>query len=405
MTHNITNYVHGAVRLKVSGLMPEKFINLCVSQNILLWNISKRSSDLFVWMRLDDFFAIRPIVQKSRTRVTIVRRYGLPFAAKRLKKRKILLIGPILFFLALNTLASYIWFVDIHGVKSLPSDRIKEIAFQQGLKPGTLKSSINTKHIENEILVNVPEVAWISVDFVGTRAVIEVVEKTISKQDDKSPAHIIAGKDGVVTEVIILAGQSTLKKGDTVKKGDLLIKGFAPEPHQEITTQPPIISVPPQLIKAKGIVKARVWYESYGETELSKAVHHQTGRQQMGVLLKIGSNEIILKKAQPEMFSLYDQEVIHKKLPLWRNSDFTVESNIDIFHELDTTWSEITIEEARDNAKSKALAQIQNLIPESAQILSRRIELINTAEPNLVRVKATIETEEDIGQSITISQQ
>jgi similar to stage IV sporulation protein len=399
--------MHGAIRLKVTGFMPEKFINLCTAQNIYLWKISKKNSDLFVWMKVEDFFLIRPIVRKSRTRVTIVSRYGLPFAAKRLKKRKILLIGPVAFFLVLNVLASFVWFVDVTGVKNLSDSQIKAIAFQQGLKPGVLKSNINTKQIENEILINTPEVAWISVNFIGTRAVIEVVEKTVPKQDDKSPAHIVAGKDGVITEIITLAGQSTLKVGDTVKKGDLLIKGFAPEPvnHQDPSAQPPVISVPPQLIKAKGIVKARVWYESYGETELIKAKHQRTGRQQIGVLLKIGSNEIVLKSAHPEQFGLYDKEVVHKKLPLWRNSDFIVESNIDIYHELDTEWSEMTVEEARDYAKNNALAQIQNLMPETAQILSRKIELIKTEEPNLVRIKATIEVEEDIGKSMIISQQ
>ncbi|MEG6585825.1 sporulation protein YqfD [Dendrosporobacter sp. 1207_IL3150] len=407
MTLSMAKYINGAIKVKVSGHMPEKFINLCVAQNILLWGINKSGSDLFVWMFLNDFYTIRAIARKSRTRVSIIKRYGLPFTVKRLKKRKILLIGPVIFFIVLNVLASYIWFVDVIGIKNLRSDRVKEIAYSQGLKPGAMKNNINSKHIENEILVNLPEVAWVGVTFSGTRAVVEVVEKNIAKPEDKSPAHIVAAKDGIITEAIILAGQSTLKKGDTVKRGDLLIKGFIPEQITSPTSadQPPIISVPQQLIKAKGIVKARVWYESYGESELVKAIHERTGEQQVSVILKIGSNEIVLKNSQQEQFKLYDTEVIHKKLPRWRNSDFVVESIINIFHELEEKTSEITLEEARDQAKSKALETVQRNIPETANILSRNIELINTSEPNLVRVKVTIEAEEEIGQSIVISQQ
>jgi len=404
MTPSMLNYINGAVRIKISGTMPEKFINLCVAHHIFLWGITKNNNDLYGWIRLSDFFSIRPLVRISRTRVTAVRHYGLPFVIKRLKRRKILLLGPVIFFIALNMLASYIWFVDVTGIKTISSDRIKEVAYHNGLRPGMLKSNVNAKQIENEILLNIPEVAWVGVDFSGTRAVIEIVEKTVQKQEDKSPAHILAAKDGVITEIIVLAGQSALKPGDTVKKGDLLIKGFIAEPAANSTGQPSVISVPTQMIRAKGIVKARVWYESYGEAELVKAIHARTGRQQLAVILKIGSNELVLKKAQPDQFSLYETEVVYKKLPQWRNSEFAVESIINIYHELDTQWSEISPEEARDAAKTKALAAVQRLIPETAHILSRSIELIKTAEPNLVRVKINIETEEDIGQSVNISQ-
>ncbi|MDF2929591.1 MAG: sporulation protein YqfD [Anaerospora sp.] len=66
-------------------------------------------------------------------------------------------------------------------------------------------------------------------------------------------------------EIIALAGQPAVKKGDTVRKGDVLIKGIAPDiaptsPNQPAQSAP--ITTPPQLVKASGIVKARVWYES-----------------------------------------------------------------------------------------------------------------------------------------------
>lgn len=407
MIARAANYLRGAVRIKISGAMPEKFINLCVCQNIALWGITRNQACLVGWMHVDDFFIIREIARKSRTRVTIVRRYGLPFTAKRFKKRRILIAGPVLFFLVFNILSSYIWFVDITGLKHLPDERVRAIAAQHGLQPGAAKNNINTKRIASEILIGLPEVAWTGVNLTGTRAVIEVVEKTMPRQDDKSPAHLIAAKDGVITEMIVLAGQTVLKQGDTVKKGDVLIRGVAYQaPERPAGSDNPVQPAPPpeQFIRAKGIVKARVWYESYGETRLETAIHEKTGRQQMGVMIRIGSNNIIFKQAAPDQFSLYECQSIQKKLPLWRNQDLIVESNIDIYHELDTKWLSIGVDEARDLAKSKALDDIQMLIPQTARILSRTVEVIETSEPNLVRVKAAIEAEEEIGQSMTISQ-
>lgn len=404
MITNIMNYLNGVVRIRIQGTMPEKFINLCLSQHIFLWQITKCNEDLIVSMRLADFFRIRPLVRRSRTNVSVITRYGWPFTYKRIMRRKMLVAGACLFLFVLNFLANYIWFVDIVGLKQIPIEQIKSIAYENGLKPGVPKEQINVKTIEHALMVNLPEVAWLSISFTGTRAVIEVVEKTMAKQEDKAPAHIMAGKDGVITEIIAVTGRPAVKKGDTVKKGDLLIKGFAEDAAvPTVPGEPPIISVPPQLIKAQGIVKARVWYESYGEAYLMQSYNERTGNQLSEIAVIVGDNQITLKKAPAKPYELFEIEEVHKKLPWWRNSGFTVESNIIIYNELRLNRREITAEQARDEAAVKALSAVQQLIPESAQILSRNIEILKVDEPNLVRIKVNMETIEDIGQTITIS--
>lgn len=406
MILNLTNYMSGTVRVCVKGAMPEKFINLCIAQHIFLWGITKKNEDFYVSMRLPDFFRIRTIARISRVRVFVISHNGLPFLLKKVKRRKMLLVGAIMCFLMLNIMASYIWFVDVTGLKSLQSSRIQEIAYQNGLRPGVLKESVIAKQIEKEILVNVPEIAWVGITFSGTRAVIEVVEKTMQKQEDKAPANIIAQKDGVITEYIVLAGQGVVKKGDTVKKGDMLIKGIVPE--QVMTNelgQPIINNNPPQLIKANGIIKARIWYEGYGEAEISTIAHQRTGQREVEVSVNIGTNKLSLKKAFLDPNKAFENEVIHKKLPFWRNSDVIVESTINIYHEVDTLLVERTLEEARNEARSKALASVQSVIPETAHVISRSSEVLQASEPNLVRVKVSIETIEEIGQSVIIANQ
>lgn len=282
---------------------------------------------------------------------------------------------------------------------SIPTNRIKEIVYQHGLKPGTLKDAISTKMIENQLLISIPEIAWASITITGTRAVVEIVEKTIPTEIDKTPAHIIATKDGIVTEVIVLAGVSAVKKGDTVKKGDILIKGFAND--GKVINSAATNSVP-QLIRSNGIIKARVWYEGYGETELEKTIYERTGRKEMAVTLKVGRNEIILKKVAVDPQQVVEVEVFNKKLSWWRNSDIAVESIVSTYYEMNSKPVSISVEEAREESKAKALSEVQSLIPETAQILSRAIEVLQTPETNLVRVKVNVETAEDIGQFMNI---
>ena len=394
MISNIMNYISGTVMIKVSGSMPEKLINLCMLEKINLLSITKKNDDFIVCLSLADFFRLRPLVRKSKNRIQVLNYAGLPFVTKKIKHRKMLVVGGIVFIMLLNILMSYIWFVDIVGMSSVPVHQIKEVVYGQGLKPGVLKDSIHAKRIENQILLNIPEVAWVSVTFTGTRAVVEIVEKTMPKGVDKVPANIIAAKDGVVTDIIALAGQSVVKKGDTVKSGDVLIAGLA------YNSKEPGANIAPQMIRAKGIVKARVWYEGYSEAELIQTIHERTGRQEIGVTLKVLQHEILLKKV--DLAQNFEVEVFNKKLSWWRNSDIAVESIISTYHEVNTKTLTLSIEEARELAKGKALAKVQSLIPETAQVLSRTIEVLPIPETNLVRVKVNVETAEDIGQFMNI---
>ncbi len=404
LTLRLTNYLHGTVRVKISGAIPERFINLCLARGIFLWGIAKHNDDVYASLRLPDFFRIRPLARRSQNRVEAVGHAGFPFTLKRVRRRKMLVVGAVLFFVFLNLLTARIWFVDVSGHKEVAVGRITAVAANHGLRPGIAKAALDVKAVEKELLLALPELAWVGVNLTGTRALIEVVEKTLPKAGDKSPAHVVAAKDGVITEVIAIAGQAAVKKGDTVKRGDLLIKGFA-DPPPAATDQTPIITLPAGFIRAAGIVKARVWYESYGEAGLTQEVLRRTGHKAVSVTLRAGGRELVLKKAADQPFPRFEAEAVHKKLSGGRNSHFAVESIIDIFHELVAERYDITVEQARDIARGKALAAVQDRIPEGAQVLAREVATLQTAEPRFVRVKVTVETVEDIGQTMNINLQ
>lgn len=389
MIGNFHHYVQGTVTLTVSGPLPEKFINLCMMNKIDILRISKEGADFIVCIKLQDFFVIRPLVRTSKNKIKVIGYWGLPFVTRKIKRRKMLVFGGILFLVLINIMMSCLWFVDIVGSKDIPRQRIEECVYQYGLKPGVLKEGISTKYIENQLLLAIPEVAWVSINFMGTRAVVEIVEKTVPKEFDKAPADIIAGKDGIITEIITLVGQSMVKKGDTVKKGDVLIKGV-------------VSPLPLQLVRASGIVKARVWYEGYGEGELVAVRGERTGRKVVGIQLRILQYEIPLKIVNLDSTDNFEVEVVNKKLSWWRNRSIAVESIISNYYEVAPKWVERSVEEAREIGKNKALAEVQSLIPETAQVLSRNIEVLKTPESNVVRVKVYIETAEDIGQFMNI---
>lgn len=397
LSFRLVNYFYGYLIIKITGITVEKFINLCMNKGILLWDMKRYENCLDAKIRIFDFRRIRPLVRKTHCKAAIVSRCGLPFFIYRMRHRKMLIAGGVLFCVCLYFLSSFIWFIEVAGLNSMPPEAVLHVARQAGLKPGMLKRNIDLKQVEHLLLVNIPDIAWTGVTMRGTRAVIEVAEKTMVRMEDKSPANIVAVKDGLVEELIALVGEALVQRGQTVRKGQVLISGAMLPKLKDLAGNPlPAPGGSAQLVRAQGIAKARIWYQTYGEAGLQKEVISRTGRTFTQVVLKVGQVEKIVKQGSVP-FDDYEVEESSKTMPVWRNRNITVESKIITYYEVERSQIPLTPVEAREEAKRIALAALQTQIPDGVQVLSRNIEELKTAETELVRVKVVVETLEDIG--------
>ena len=70
--------LRGYVKIRVWGFAPQRFINLCSNKGILLWNIEKQDDVYIMCVSLESFYRLRSIARKTKVRVVISERYGLP---------------------------------------------------------------------------------------------------------------------------------------------------------------------------------------------------------------------------------------------------------------------------------------------------------------------------------------
>ena len=89
---NLESYLNGYVNIYVEGYFIERFINMCRLQKIYLWNIVKKN-DIYLTVNIGikDFKKIRKTAKKTKCKVGINRKKGLPFFLHRYKKRKFFL--------------------------------------------------------------------------------------------------------------------------------------------------------------------------------------------------------------------------------------------------------------------------------------------------------------------------
>ncbi|MCL6446905.1 MAG: sporulation protein YqfD [Armatimonadetes bacterium] len=401
----LINFFTGYVTLLVQSDAPEKLINLAAGRGILLWDVQMPAEGrVFLKIRLSAVKPFKHIARKTGSRFEIYERRGLPFLLARLKRRKALVAGGAFFLLAIYFLSSFVWFVEVSGNQRIAEYDIIKAAEAAGLERGTPRWKLNVGAVEKRIQEQLPVLSWVGVYIRGTKADIKVVEKTLAEEKEAGFSHVVAVKAGLVEDVLVLKGHPAVKKGDTVAPGQVLISGIVPPPEaaaaeqegaeKEAKPAPP----EPAYVDARGIVRARVWYEEYGEAPLVEKGKRYTGRVVTKLWIKIGEKEIILKGPPEVPFALYQQESFTKKLPEWRNLRPGVELITLKYRELQDYTITRSRAQAVQLAKEKALAGMKQKLPKNAIILRERVEELVVNQPeNVARVRAYLETLEDIG--------
>lgn len=214
-------YLLGYATISVEGYFIERFINICISKNVLLWNLKrKKSSFLFTNIAIKDFKKIRQIAKTTKCHVKIEKKKGLPFLLHRYKKRKIFIGLLIAITLIIMGLSNFVWNIEIIGENSISKEELLNELNQYGLKTGILKTKVNTKEIINNIRLNRDDIAWVGMKIKGTNIIVEVVEadKKPDIVNENEYCNIVSDKEGVITKINVQNGTALVKVGDIVTK-------------------------------------------------------------------------------------------------------------------------------------------------------------------------------------------
>ncbi|KAB2952282.1 sporulation protein YqfD [Heliorestis acidaminivorans] len=397
----------GFLRIRIEGKHLEKFINLSANRGVPLFDLRREGPDrMSAKVRLDGFRSLRHVARKTRSKVRIEERSGFPFAMTVVKNRRSIYIGALLFIFTLYILSTFIWDVDVVGNEKVDKQIILEVAQSQGLHVGRWKPTIDLRESERAIMNNVPGLEWVGVYAKGTRIVIEVEEKVMPQTPPVAGVqHIVAAKEGIIQRILVLVGEGKVKEGDKVQKGDLLISGliYAPEklddPSQKEEDKPQDLAIL-EKVQAKGEVWAQVWYEKIIEEPIHLEGAIPTGEVTSQWRIKWRNQETIIKGPSESPYEVSKEEVYIRTPLLWRNLQIPVELVEKEFYELRPYRQERSVEEAIVSAQDRFQREVKENLTPSARIL-REVVSPQPAEPNLVKVKITIETLENIATSQT----
>ncbi len=220
----------GTFRIELISADTSGFLSAAANAGLELQNI--RMTDpltLTADIPRGSFQAVRALSKKRGETLKKLHDRGIYFTFRQLLSRPVLCIGLLLVLVAVLYIPTHIFFIRVEGNRSVSANEILEQAELTGIRFGAKRSYVRSERVKNALLLRMPQLQWAGVNTKGCIATIHVSEKVLSEQTESISSgicSIVAGQDGIISQVTALKGNVLCKPGQAVKEGDILISGY-----------------------------------------------------------------------------------------------------------------------------------------------------------------------------------
>ena len=395
-------YLQGFLQIRVWGYSPERFMNLCGSRGIRLWDIARREEDYVMYISLPGFFRLRPVVRKTGTRVSVLKRRGLPFLIRRMRKRKVFVMGFPACLAFLLIMSRFIWAIDLEGNRAVTDDMLLDFLSENGVVYGTAGSAVDLERLEETLRETFDEVTWASITIEGTRLSVNIRENDLMMTEEETKkalegypgSDLLATQDGTVVSILTRQGVPQVTAGDEVKKGDLLVSGAVPVLADDGSVK--------EYQYCHADADVVVAYETSFEERLPLNYEYKnyTGRQKRNFYLSFGGKRLVFRPGSCR-FLKYDTLTQENQLKVLGQIFLPVSWGFEVNREYVTVEAVYQEEQAGQILEERLEKKIEALYDLGVQIMQKNVT-INTVGGSAV-LNAVFEVEGKTGQPRPLS--
>jgi similar to stage IV sporulation protein len=367
-------FLHGFLYISIEGFFIERFINQCKLKNIILQDLHiENNSFINAKILQSDFREIRHIAKKTKCKVKINKKIGIPFIINKYRKRKIFAIAFLVIAIFILIITNFIWNIEILGNEKISSEEIIELMEKHGISLGKRKKEIDIDKIINSIRLEREDIAWIGIEIKGTNAIISIRETTKMPEmiDKNEICNIVASESAVISKMIIQNGTPVVNVGDKVKKGDLIVEGVM---EGKYTGK--------RQVHSEATILGKICYEKTKSEKYVQFQKTETGNKENKKEFCINNFKINFNKGVSK-FENYDTIRSSKKLKIFNNFYFPITIN-------EIAYIEIN-EEERDYTEDELVKKIEK---ELENEMESEFEISKFDESDKVK-SIEVNTEED----------
>lgn len=222
-------YFTGRLKIVVAGDYVERFINMCSHHKIEFWELKPCGHEYEMYISVSDFRRLGPYIKKTKSKVKIKEREGLPFFLHRNRKRGCFLLCTMLCMFLLYASTFYIWGIEFEGNLYCTEEVLLEELEKEEILLGMRKEMVDCNKITSMLRKKFDNITWASAYIDGTKLMIHVKENNEQEflAEENTPGkNIVADCDATIARIVTRAGTPMVHAGDEVKKGDVLVSGM-----------------------------------------------------------------------------------------------------------------------------------------------------------------------------------
>lgn len=215
------------VYMKIISDYPWRFINMCRSMGINMWNITDDDGVLFACISKDDFMRLRDICFATYTRVRIVKKKGIRFVIFRYRRHYSFVVGIVIAFCLLFLCSRFVWDISFEGNHRYTDGVLLDFIRGYGAYAGMPLSDLDCSELEVGIRSRYDDITWVSARVSGTKLIIAIKENHVLDAEYSSldSCDIVSTRTGVVESIVTRKGTPLVKKGDSITQGQILVSG------------------------------------------------------------------------------------------------------------------------------------------------------------------------------------
>lgn len=393
----LRHFCFGCVRVRLTGGSPERFFNLCGSVGIEIWDVSFINGDYEFFIKIRDFFSCRPFVKKSKVRLRIIKKFGLPFFLHNNKNRKLWAAGFLGFFIFLYALSLFVWDIDYRGNTAYTDDVLEHFLESMNVACGVRKQTISCEELETALRNKFEGITWVSARLSGTRLYIHIKENEVMLEipvKDETPGDLVASEDGIISSIVVRSGTAVVKAGDVVKKGQVLVSGRVP-----ITNDAGEV-VAEHYVRSDADITALVKHMENKEINLWHRRDEPTGRIRKGLLVNIFDKSFVWLLPN---FRNTEWKTVTETGKVCLFGDFYLPLNYGLITSVeiapyDEKYSKTELSLMAEEYKNEFT---KKLIEKGVQIIENNVRILE--EGSLCRFEAEVLAEESIDERSTIN--
>lgn len=253
MMKKLERTMWGYCRVEVCGAFPETVLNACAMQALELWDMKCEDDHTLRFCVYErDIPALEDIARRCMCDMSVLGTAGGSTRRRFLKNHVWLLVSLLVALGILAASSLFIWDIDVYGCDELSEGEVLRALSDCGVDCGAYWPALSVDMIRADMLTRLPELAWMTVNVSGSRAIV-LVEERVKKPEiyiESAGADIVAARTGIIRRLSVLNGTPLVGTGQSVTAGETVISGTMES-----------LSRDARYVRAQGGVTADTWYE------------------------------------------------------------------------------------------------------------------------------------------------